>query len=30
VVGIKMRDNVTTPPGVFYLHYDDPIDPNAV
>lgn len=30
VVGIKMRDDVTTPPGVFYLHYDDPIDPNAV
>jgi len=30
VVGIKLRDDVVTPPGVFYLHYDDPVDPNAV
>lgn len=29
-IGIKLRDDVTTPPGVFYLHYNDPIDPNAV
>lgn len=30
VVGIKLRDDVVTPPGVCYLHYDDPVDPNAV
>jgi len=29
-IGIKLRDDVLTPPGVFYLHYNDPIDPNAV
>ena len=30
VLGIKLRDDVTTPPGVFYLHYDDSFDPDAV
>ncbi|MNY19491.1 hypothetical protein D3C86_1529280 [compost metagenome] len=30
VVGIMMRADVTTPPGVFYLHYNDPVDPDAV
>ncbi|MNZ54970.1 hypothetical protein D3C78_728840 [compost metagenome] len=30
VLGLLLRGNVTTPPGVMYLHYDDPIDPNAV
>lgn len=30
VVGIQMRGDVTTPPGVFYLHFNDPIDPDAV
>jgi hypothetical protein len=30
VLGLLMRANVTTPPGVFYLHYDDPVDPNEV
>ncbi|MNI40586.1 hypothetical protein D3C73_948130 [compost metagenome] len=30
VLGIKLRDDVLTPPGVMYLHYDDPVDPNEV
>lgn len=30
VIGIKLRDDVTTPPGVMYLHYNDPFDPNEI
>lgn len=30
VLGIKLRDDVTTPPGVMYLHYNDPLDPTEV
>lgn len=30
VLGIKLADRVTTPPGVMYLHYDDPFDPNEI
>lgn len=30
VVGIQMRATMTTPPGVFYLHFNDPVDPDAV
>lgn len=30
VVGIQMRAALTTPPGVFYLHFNDPVDPDSV
>lgn len=30
VLGLQLRDDVTTPPGVMYLHYNDPFDPDAV
>lgn len=30
VIGIKLRDDVTTPPGVMYLHYNDPFDPDEI
>ena len=30
VLGLMMRATVTTPPGVFYLHFNDPVDPDSV
>ncbi len=30
VMGIQMRGDMTTPPGVAYLHYNDPFDPDQV
>lgn len=27
VMGLRLRDTVTTPPGVMYIHYNDPFDP---
>lgn len=30
VLGLLLKATVTTPPGVMYLHYNDPIDPNVV
>ena len=30
VLGLLLRTDVTTPPGVCYLHYNDPVDPNEV
>lgn len=30
VLGLLLRTDVTTPPGVCYLHYNDPVDPNQV
>lgn len=30
VLGLLLRADVTTPPGVCYLHYNDPVDPNEV
>lgn len=30
VLGLQLRGDVTTPPGVMYLHYNDPFDPNEV
>lgn len=30
VLGMLIRPDVTTPPGICYLHYDDPYDPNEV
>lgn len=30
VIGIQLADRVTTPPGVMYLHYNDPFDPNEI
>lgn len=30
VLGIQPRAGMTTPPGVFYLHYNDPVDPDSV
>ena len=30
VLGLLLRSDVTTPPGVCYLHYNDPVDPNQV
>lgn len=30
VLGLQLRDDVTVPPGVMYLHYDDPLDPDVV
>lgn len=30
VLGIKLRDDVTTPPGTMYLHYNDPLDTSVV
>ncbi len=30
VLGILLKATVTTPPGICYLHYDDPYDPNEV
>lgn len=30
VLVLKLRDDVTTPKGNLYLHYNDPVDPNAV
>lgn len=30
VLGLLLKATVTTPPGVCYLHYNDPVDPNAV
>lgn len=30
VLGLQLRDDVTVPPGVMYLHYDDPLDPTVV
>ncbi|MNK70702.1 hypothetical protein D3C87_901340 [compost metagenome] len=30
VLGLLLRGDVTTPPGVMYLHYNDPVDPNVV
>lgn len=30
VLGLLLRPDVTTPPGVCYLHYNDPVDPNQV
>lgn len=30
VLGIQPRAAMTTPPGVFYLHYNDPVDPDSV
>lgn len=29
ILQIQLREGVTTPSGVFYLHYNDPFDPNA-
>lgn len=30
VLGIKLRDDISTPPGVMYLHYNDPFDPDEI
>lgn len=30
VLGIRLRDDVTTPPGDMYLHYNDVFDPNKL
>lgn len=30
VLGLMMRETATTPPGVFYLHFNDPVDPDSV
>jgi hypothetical protein len=30
VMGIKLRGDITIPPGVMYLHYNDPFDPNEI
>lgn len=30
VLGIQLPERVTTPPGIMYLHYNDPFDPNEI
>lgn len=30
VLGIRLREDITVPPGVMYLHYNDPFDPMAL
>lgn len=30
VIGIQLRADITVPPGVMYLHYNDPFDPDLI
>ncbi len=30
VLGLQLREDLVVPPGVMYLHYDDPLDPSLV